>query len=51
MSTAGRADGTMQIYLQIGTDAKTDWATDFSEMKQSGIELRQENKIQCGADN
>ncbi len=28
----------MQIYLQAGVEAKTDWTNDSSEMKRSGIE-------------
>ena len=36
----------MQIHLQAGVEAKTDWTNDSSEMKRSGIERAMSTKEQ-----
>ena len=38
----------MQACLREHMSAKTDWATDFPEMKRSGIEGVRRTKEQCG---
>ena len=51
MRSAGRAEMTVQIYLQTGMDARTDWMNDFHEMKRSGIERVMKTRKQTGSDN
>ena len=51
MRSAGRAEMTVQIYLQTGIDARTDWTNDFREMKRSGIERVMRTREQTGFEN